>query len=425
MCASKSLEMGIHLLHARKSLDSLLQLPLVLILVMPLFYYPLSVSVLSPILTPYSSGLANASRTIIALSLAVLVLVSLAINVLTEKSRFSTVSMGSALHRPETWGSLLVFWFFVTTAFQQEPTSAQNLTAYVVSLTILTATHYGTVLVEKILLTVTVLFASVFIFTGIAGFFYYPVFLFVGSNPRLYAMYCVITMCMIFAVRIPIFVRIGLIAALYAVIVASESRTALVAALVVAMLGFTVTAKRPLLQGLAILTGGVVVLAVTLNIPVISSRMEVNSITSPGLGVNDSGRGVGWRAIIDSFFQAPLFGQGAGSGQTVTLRDAPPIDHPHSEYLRILHDGGLIAGILAIVFVALLLWTLRPRIAGHVRDPLIVGGFLLIVAGLTLGTIENFIVFPSLMWPGALLVGMGLKQARRDQNLSNVDQGTA
>ena len=153
--------------------------------------------------------------------------------------------------------------------------------------------------------------------------------------------------------------------------------------------------------------------------------MGVNSITSPGLSVNDSGRAIGWRAIIDSFFQAPLFGQGAGSGQTVTLRDAPPIDHPHSEYLRILHDGGLVAGILAIVFVALLLWTLRPRIAGHVRNPLIVGSFLLIAAGLTLGTIENFIVFPSLMWPCALLVGMGLKQSRRDQNLSNVGRGTA
>ncbi len=417
--------MGIHILHARKPLNSLLQLPLVIILVMPLFYYPLSTSALSPILAPYSSGLANASRTIIALSLAVLVLVSLAINVLTEKSRFNAVSMGSTLRRPETWGSLLVFWFFVTTAFQQEPTSAQNLTAYVVSLAILTATHYETVLVEKVLLTVTVLFASVFIFTGIAGFFYYPVFLFVGSNPRLYAMYCVITVCMIFAVRMPTYVRVVLIAALYAAIVASESRTAFVAAIVVAVVGFTVTAKRPLLQGLGILAGGIAILAVTLSLPTISSRMSVNTISSPGLSVNDSGRAVGWRAVIDSFFQAPLFGQGAGSGQTVTLRDAPPIDHPHSEYLRILHDGGLIAGILAIVFVALLLWTLRPRIAGHVRDPLIVGGFLLIVAGLTLGTIENFIVFPSLMWPGALLVGMGLKQARRDQNLSNVDRGTA
>jgi len=38
----------------------------------------------------------------------------------------------------------------------------------------------------------------------------------------------------------------------------------------------------------------------------------------------------------------------------------------------------------------------------------------LIVAGLTLGTIENFLVFPSLMWPAAVLVGIGLNQARRD-----------
>lgn len=420
----KTLGKGISVMKARKTPNRLLQLPLMLILVMPLFYYPLSVSVLRPILAPFSPSLAYTSRTIIALSLAVLVLVSLAINVVTERPRFDPISLGSVLRCPEMWGTLLVFWFFVITAFKPEPTSAQNLVAYLVALAILFAARYDTGMVEKVLLTVTVLSAVVLSFTGFVGVFHYQAFVFVGSNPRLYAMYCVITVCMIFAVRIPIFVRVVLIAALYAAIVASESRTAFVAALVVVVVGFTVTAKRPLLQGLGILTGGIAVLAVTLSIPMISSRMAVNTITSPGLSVNDSGRAVGWRVVIDSFLQAPLFGQGAGSGQTVTLRDAWPIDHPHSEYLRIFHDGGLVAGILAIVFIALLLWTLRPRIAGHVRDPLIVGGFLLIIAGLTVGTIENFIVFPSLMWPGALLVGIGLKRAKRDQNLANLAQAT-
>ncbi|MDE0973873.1 MAG: O-antigen ligase family protein [Candidatus Nanopelagicales bacterium] len=413
------------MLKTQNRLSRLLQLPLVLILVMPLFYYPVSKSVLSPILTPFSSGLANVSITIIALGSAVLVLGSLAINMVTEKPRFGPITLGSVLRCPEMWGSWLVLWLFIITAFQPEPTSTQNLAAYLVSLAILFATRYGTGLVEKILLTVTVLSALVLSSAGLVGAFNYSVFNFVGSNPRVYAMYCVITVCMIFAVRIPAFVRVMLIASLYAAIVVSESRTAFVTALVVAGVGFTVTAKRPLLHGLGMFTGGVMVLAVTLSTPLISSRMAANEITSPGLSVNDSGRAVGWRVVIDSFLQAPLFGQGAGSGQTVALRDAWPIDHPHSEYLRILHDGGLVAGILTIIFVALLLWTLRPRIAGHVRAPIIVGGFLLIVAGLTLGTIENFIVFPSLMWPGALLVGMGLKQARKDQNPSNLLQATA
>ena len=405
--------MEVSILKVEKPPNRLLQLPIVLILVMPLFYYPLANSVLIPILTSYAPGWANSSRTIIVLVLAVLVLIPLAI------------TLSGVWRCPETWGSLLVLWFFVITAFQPEPSSAQNLVAYFVALAILFATRYDTGLVEKLLVRVTVLFALVFSFTGVVGVFNYSAFLFVGSNPRLYATYCVITMCMIFAVRIPTFVRWVLLAALYLAIVVSESRAAFVAALVVAVVGFTVTAKRPLLRGLWIFTGGVVVLAVTLSTPLISSRMAVNTITSPGLSVNDSGRAVGWRVVIDSFLQAPLFGQGAGSGQTVTLRDAPPIDHPHSEYLRILHDGGLVAGILAIVFMALLLWTLRPRIAGCVRDPLIVGGFLLVVAGLTLGTIENFLVFPSLMWPAALLVGIGLKQARRDQDLSKLAQATA
>jgi len=179
-----------------------------------------------------------------------------------------------------------------------------------------------------------------------------------------------------------------------------------------ALVGLIVIAKRPLRVGLVSIIGGVITFLITLRIPIIAKQMEVSSITSAGVPFNDSGRAEGWRSVIDSFLGSPIFGRGAGSGQTVTLRDAWPIDHPHSEYLRILHDGGLIAAVLAFIFIGLLLWNLRPRIAGRVRDPLIVGGFLLIVAGLVLGTIENFLVFPSLMWPGAVLIGLGLKRSR-------------
>jgi hypothetical protein len=44
----------------------------------------------------------------------------------------------------------------------------------------------------------------------------------------------------------------------------------------------------------------------------------------------------------------------------------------------------------------------------------VVAGFLIMVAGLVLGTIENYLVFPSLMWPAAVFLGLGLGAARRD-----------
>ena len=400
----------------------LLQAPLLLILVMPLFYYPLANSVLIPILTAQAPGLADSSRTIVALGLAALLVISLGLNVVMRKPMAFHSESQVFWKSPEAWATLLLIWLLVVTVFQRQPTSMQNLTAYAVSLAILYAAHFDTPLVEKFLRPVTLLFAAVFSLAGLIGIFNYSVFLFIGSNPRLYATYGVITICMLFAIRIPTIVRISLLAALYASIVISESRTAFVTAILVTIVGFIIQARRPVIAAIAVISTGIVVLFFTLRLPLISSRMAVNDITTPGLTINDSGRAAGWRAVIDSFLKEPLFGQGAGSGQTVTLRDAFPIDHPHSEYLRILHDGGLVAGLLATIVIGLLMWQLRPRISGRVSHPLVVGAFLLIVAGLALGTIENFLVFPSLMWPAAVLVGIGLKQSRKEASATSVDE---
>ncbi len=392
---------------------SWLQLPLALILLMPLYYYPLANQLLFPFLTSFAPRLANSSRTIVALALGLLIVIVLVIDVFTHRTKLGSLDTRAIMQRPENWGSLLAFWIAATTVFQWQPTSAQNITAYLITLVILYATWFNTSMIERALRAVTVIFAVLFSVVGIIGIFNYSVFLFVGGNPRLYATYCVISICMVFSVQLPQKFRLVLIASLYVAIVVSESRAAFVAGLVAAIVGLIVTARRPLRVGLVSIIGGVITLVITLRIPIIAERMEVNSITSAGLSINDSGRAEGWRAVIDSFLGSPIFGRGAGSGQTVTLRDAWPIDHPHSEYLRILHDGGLIAAVLALIFIGLLLWNLRPRMAGKVRDPLIVGGFLLIVAALVLGTIENFLVFPSLMWPGAVLVGLGLKRSRK------------
>jgi len=393
---------------------SWLQLPLALILLMPLYYYPLANKLLIPFLTSFAPRLANSSRTIVALTLGLLVVIVLVIDVFTHRTKLGSLDARAIIQRPENWGSLLALWIAATTVFQWQPTSAQNITAYLITLVILYATWFNTSMIERALRAVTVIFAVLFSVVGIIGIFNYSVFLFVGSNPRLYATYCVISICMVFSVQLPQKFRLVLIASLYVAIVVSESRAAFVAGLVAAIVGLIVSARRPLRVGLVSIIGGVITLVITLRIPIIAERMEVSSITSAGLSINDSGRAEGWRVVIDSFLGAPTFGRGAGSGQTVTLRDASPIDHPHSEYLRILHDGGLIAAVLALIFIGLLLWNLRPRMAGKVRDPLIVAGFLLIVAGLILGTIENFLVFPSLMWPGAVLVGLGLKRSREE-----------
>jgi len=382
---------------------------------MPLFYYPLANSVLIPFLTAQAPGLADSSRAVVALGLGSLIVISLVVNMVISRPKTNLLDILVLWRRPEAWATILFFWLIGVTAFQPQPTSVQNITAYGVTLAILFATHFDTAFVERLVRPVTFLFSAVFIFAGIIGIFNYSIFLFIGSNPRVYATYGVITICMLFAVRIPATARIALISGIYASIVISESRIAFGTALAVAIVGFTITARRPVITPIGVILIGVVAFFYTLRIPFIASRMAVPQFANSSvLGVYDSDRSLGWRAVIDSFVKEPFFGQGAGSGQTVTLRDAFPIDHPHSEYLRVLHDGGLVAGVLAAIVIGLLMWQLRPRTSGRVSNPLVVGAFLLIVAGLTLGTIENFLVFPSLMWPAAVLVGIGLNQARRD-----------
>lgn len=396
-----------------------LQVPLILVLVMPVFYYPLSNYVIFPIIRDSAPRLVDSTRTIVAVTLAVLVLVAFLIDVIISRSQLRALNFRHIFSMPITWAALLVLWLIIVTIPQVQPSSIQNVTAYVVALALLAMTSFETGLVERMWKIWTLLFAVLLAIFGAIGFFNYSAFLFLGSNPRLYATYGVIAICMLFSIRISWLARAALVVAVYASIVVSESRAALVTALVVVVLGCIVIAKKPIVAGVVAVLAGLVSLLVTLNIPIISRRMEIADITTPGLAVNDSGRLVGWRAVIDSIQGAPIWGQGAGSGQTVTLRDAWPIDHPHSEYLRVLHDGGIVGGLLALIFILLLLWTLRPRTKGHPRDPMIIGSFLLVVAALVLGTIENFLVFPSLMWPAAVFIGLGLKRSRENSSVLN------
>jgi len=140
--------------------------------------------------------------------------------------------------------------------------------------------------------------------------------------------------------------------------------------------------------------------------------MSPSEITTAGSPIDDSGRIVVWRAVIESFIGSPVVGQGAGSGQTVALASDFPLEHPHSEYLRVLHDGGIIGAVLVGIALILMLVMLRPRRNGVPSHPHTVGGFLLLCAGMAMGTIENFLVFPSLMWPGAVIIGLAMNTSR-------------
>lgn len=82
------------------------------------------------------------------------------------------------------------------------------------------------------------------------------------------------------------------------------------------------------------------------------------------ISINTTGRAKMWRASWDSFLESPLLGKGPGSSAEVTFLHVPPMRHPHNDYLRILHDYGLVGfGLWLIAFMGMLrrLWRLWRR----------------------------------------------------------------
>ncbi len=58
--------------------------------------------------------------------------------------------------------------------------------------------------------------------------------------------------------------------------------------------------------------------------------------------INVSGRSNLWRVTYESFLDSPWVGQGAGSSAHLIENRFHTLGHPHNDYLRVLHDYGLI-----------------------------------------------------------------------------------
>jgi O-antigen ligase len=143
-----------------------------------------------------------------------------------------------------------------------------------------------------------------------------------------------------------------------------------------------------------------------------------------------------WRSVVASGLQSPVLGGGLGSSQAgPALRywwEPPPADggdplrlrrfewweywapHPHNEYLRVWHDLGIPG--LALFGTALATW-LRALYRGsaYEREPgapgagtLELAGLLVLVALLLAMATDNPLVYPFVIAPAGLLIGVGL-----------------
>jgi O-antigen ligase len=128
------------------------------------------------------------------------------------------------------------------------------------------------------------------------------------------------------------------------------------------------------------------------------------------IAINGSGRAALWRVTIQSIDESPILGKGAGSAEALINSQFSELGHPHSDYLRIVHDYGAVGAVIwAVAILALLvaLWRrwrffdLRDR--GRAR--LHLTALLSLLAFMLEMTVENGLVYIYVTAPLGLIVG--------------------
>jgi O-antigen ligase len=132
-----------------------------------------------------------------------------------------------------------------------------------------------------------------------------------------------------------------------------------------------------------------------------------------GLRINTEGRMKAWEVIIDSSREAPWMGKGVGSSQAVIDIYFPWLNHPHNDYLRILHDYGMIGmalwatGYIMLLMVTWRAWERSDR-EGDPRGRIHLAAFLALIAVALAMITDNVIVYVFVMAPLGILVGASL-----------------
>lgn len=207
----------------------------------------------------------------------------------------------------------------------------------------------------------------------------------------------------------------------------SMSRMATAAALLIMLISFFLKGfKNSRLEFLlALVLVGYIYISTNINKYTISSRyfefertekyINSNEINIGGISINSMGRTKLWGELIESIKESLIIGHGMGSAEII--KRTPPWDkrdkvQPHNDYLRILHDFGIVGIILFLgqCFIWLArLWnhyTLNNNI-GIKKISLFALYSLLSVGSVALT--DNPMVYSYIMVPLALIIGLSLR----------------
>jgi len=137
-----------------------------------------------------------------------------------------------------------------------------------------------------------------------------------------------------------------------------------------------------------------------------------------GISINATGRTALWGALLDSYAQSPWIGHGAGtSGRLINTRFSG-LGQAHSDYLRILHDLGILGlafwvfGMLSLLATHIRSWVQADQ-RGDPAAPIHLAAILsLVCIALSMAT-DNPLVYIFVMAPCGILVGASLGSMRR------------
>jgi O-antigen ligase len=145
-----------------------------------------------------------------------------------------------------------------------------------------------------------------------------------------------------------------------------------------------------------------------------ASRFAEGDVQSVGGGrvtINFQGRLTLWGETWRSYLESPIVGKGAASAVRILNERLDDSDHPHNDYLRVLHDFGVVGLFLLVAsLVGLLVRTVRASSARG--DPAVAAvhlAALLTLLGLLVGMItDNVIVYLFVVAPTAIILGLSI-----------------
>jgi len=133
------------------------------------------------------------------------------------------------------------------------------------------------------------------------------------------------------------------------------------------------------------------------------------SIQIINFNINASGRINIWRLVLDSYTRSPILGQGAGSSNTLTNSHYYYIDHPHNDYLRLLHDYGIVGTIIWITskikVLNCILSRKKSKFENKTEKTLKYASFLIIISLFCLMLTGNPLVYNFFMCPFGIIIG--------------------